>query len=109
MMFLVSIALTRLKCVGVFWPHLSVDVAQRPQQADGAVRRAARCLNALQQLLHRRLQLLLLRLHFHRETLVMKHTERLQGSTWTQVTTHFCFHTAGIYGVALTPAHSEFK
>lgn len=36
-------------------PHLSVDVAQRSQQDGGGVRRTAGSLDALQQLLHRRL------------------------------------------------------
>lgn len=36
-------------------PHPSVDVAQRTQQDGGGVRRTAGSLDALQQLLHRRL------------------------------------------------------
>lgn len=59
-------------------PHLSVDVAQRSQQAGGAVRRAAGRLNALQQLLQRRLQLLLLRRHSDRLTVVVKRAESLK-------------------------------
>lgn len=38
-------------CAQVFSPHLSVDVTHHPQKGDGAVRRAAQHLNALQQLL----------------------------------------------------------
>lgn len=35
----------------MFSPHLSVDLTHHPQEGDGAVRRAAQHLNALQQLL----------------------------------------------------------
>ncbi len=72
--------------------HLSVDVAQRSQQDGGAVRRAAGSLNALQQLLHRRLQLLLLRLHFNRQTLLMKHSQSLQGHMDTVETLSLLIH-----------------
>lgn len=73
------------------WPHLSIDVAQHSQQVGGGVWWAAGSLNALQQLLQRRLQLLLLRLCFTRHTLLMKDPQSLQSFYEHSQNTHSRF------------------